>query len=107
MLLSRIWSSWRKRLFRAALFGNRRPRPSTWRRSVVPILEPLEGRVLPSVVLNYKEYHDPSHIPAGVKPSPRGILPQDNGFGFPVGYLPEDLRIAYRVDHVMFGSVVG
>src|SRR5207248_4579712 len=48
-----------------------------------------------------------NRIPAGVRPSPLGILPQDNGFPFPVGYLPEDLRIAYGIDKVMFGSVVG
>ncbi|HEV3437152.1 MAG TPA: choice-of-anchor Q domain-containing protein, partial [Gemmata sp.] len=73
----------------------------------MPIVELLEGRVLPSVSFNLMEFHDPSRIPAGLKPSALGILPQDNGFDFPVGYTPDQLRTAYGIDSVMFGSVVG
>src|SRR5437588_4051351 len=98
MLLSRFWTAWRKRVFRAAVFGDGRPRRAPWLRTVVPAVELLEGRVLLSVVLNFKEFHDPSRVPAGLKASPLGILPQDNGFPFPVGYLPGDLSTAYGID---------
>src|SRR5581483_4467629 len=104
VMLSRIWRSWRRRMFCAALFGGRRP---PRRRTVVPTLEPLEGRVVPSIVLNYQEFHDPTRIPAGLKPGPTGILPKDNGLPFAIGYMPDDLRIAYGIDKVMFGSVAG
>ncbi len=107
MSLSRLWSSWRKRLFRAAVFGHRRASQSSSRRTPPPVAELLEGRVLPSIVFNYQEFHDPHRIPPGLHPSPRGILPQDNGFPFPVGYDPSDLRAAYGLDHVMFGNVAG
>ena len=66
MLLSQLWCSWRQRLFRDALFGDRRPNRAPARRVVVPLVELLESRVLPSVFLNFKEYHDPSRVPAGV-----------------------------------------
>ncbi len=99
--------SWRKRLFQSCMSGHSRSNRSPLRRSVVPIVELLEGRVLPSVALNLMEFHDPSRIPAGLKPSALGILPQDNGFDFPVGYTPDQLRTAYGIDNVMFGSVVG
>jgi hypothetical protein len=70
-------------------------------------VEVLEDRFLPSVSLNFMEYHDPSRIPAGVKPSPLGILPENNGTPFPPALLPADLQTAYGTNNIMFGSVVG
>jgi hypothetical protein len=65
-------------------------------------------RLAPAAVsLNLFEYHDPSKIPAGVKPSPLGILPFNNGSTFPIGYLPTDLQIAYGIDQIMFGNIQG
>jgi len=103
-MLSRLRLCWRKRLFHSSLIGHSRPSQA---RTVAPIVELLEGRVLPSISLNIREFHDSSHIPAGLKPSALGILPQNNGLDFPVGYLPSDIRTAYGIDHIMFGSVAG
>jgi hypothetical protein len=36
-----------------------------------------------------------------------GILPLNNGFQFPVGYLPSDIQTAYGIDNIKFGSIVG
>lgn len=106
-MLSWLCLSWRKRLLHARLFGSKRVRRSRWHGAAAPIVELLEGRVVPSVNLNLLEFHDPSHIPPGLKPSKLGILPQSNGFPFPVGYIPSDLRAAYGLDNVKFGSIVG
>ena len=57
--------------------------------------------------LNLLEFHDPSRIPAGLTPSPMGILPQDNGLHFPVGYTPDQLQTAYGIGNIKFGSVTG
>jgi hypothetical protein len=71
------------------------------------MVEMLEGRVVPSVNFNFMEFHDPTHIAAGLKPSKLGILPLTNGFPFPVGYTPDQVRTAYGIDRVTFGSVIG
>ncbi len=99
--------SWRKRLFHSHLAGQSRPSQSRSRRTVEPIVELLEGRIVPSVTLNLREFHDPSRIAAGVTPSRLGILPLDNGFQDPIGYIPQQLQTAYGISHVMFGSVAG
>src|SRR5260221_5063160 len=94
--------SWRKRFLRTCLIGRSRSRLA---RAAAPMLEPLEGRVLPSINFNFMEFHDPSRIAPGLKPSKLGILPLTNGFPFPVGYTPDQLRTAYGIDKVMFRSV--
>jgi subtilase family serine protease len=99
--------SWSKELLRSCLFGRCRPIRSRVARIFAPVVELLETRVLPSISLNFVEFHDPSRIPAGRQPSALGILPQDNGFQFPIGYEPSDIRTAYGIDRVMFGSVAG
>jgi hypothetical protein len=109
-MLSWPYLSWSQKLLRLALFGRCRPIHSRVPRApygFAPLVEALESRFLPSVSLNFREFHDPSRIPAGRQPSAMGILPQDNGFQFPIGYVPSDIRTAYGIDQVMFGSVVG
>ena len=96
--------SFRQRSIRA--HGPRR------RRLVQPILEKLETRLVlsstsTSIQLNYREFHAPGTNPAGLTPSLRGILPQDNGFDFPVGYEPQDIATAYGVDQIRFGGITG
>ena len=72
--------------------GHRSPRPGRFRatQSRSPILECLEVRLVLSnrPKLNFIEFHDPSRIPAGVTPSPMGILPLVGGLPFPIGYAP-------------------
>jgi hypothetical protein len=99
--------SWRKQLVRSGLGGRARLSSASLTRNIVPTVEMLEGRIQPSVTLNFREFHSASHIPAGLTPSRMGILPLDNGFQFPVGYVPDDLRAAYGIDTIRFGSVVG
>jgi hypothetical protein len=99
--------SWSKELLCACLFRRCRPIRSRSQRTFAPLVEMLESRFLPSVSLNFVEFHDPSRIAAGQHVGPRGILPQNNGFQFPVGYVPSDIQTAYGFDQVMFGSVVG
>jgi hypothetical protein len=76
-------------------------------------LEVLEGRIVlngsavNSPHFNFREYHDASHIPAGLTPSTMGILPQDNGSSFPSAYTPDVLQAAYGFTNIMFGSTTG
>ncbi|MGA2497235.1 MAG: choice-of-anchor Q domain-containing protein, partial [Tepidisphaeraceae bacterium] len=106
-MFSQLCLTWRKRLFRASLFGRCLPMRSRLPRAVNRVVELLEDRFLPSVSLNFREFHDPSRIPAGLKASALGILPQNNGTQFPVGYTPSDLQTAYGIDQIKFGSVAG
>src|SRR5580704_6615567 len=106
-MLSRLYLSWRKRFFRSSLSGRCRPIRSRLPRTLEPLVELLEDRFLPSVSLNIMEFHDPSRIPTGVKPSAFGILPKNNGSSIPTGLLPSDLQTGYGFNRVMFGSIVG
>ena len=116
-MLSPLYLSWLKRLFRSSWFGRCRPTRSRLPRTGKPVVEPLEGRVLPSTsmgpnpaaaaFLNIQEFHDPSLIPGGLTPSGVGILPQDNGSPFPVGYTPDELQTAYGINNIKFGSITG
>ena len=91
--------------------GSTRRRPLGSKRSLRPLLENLEARLVlshnPHLNLNLMEFHDPSRVPAGVTPSPLGILPLDGGLPFPIGYEPVDLSIAYGIGNIKFGSVTG
>ncbi len=82
------------------------------------LLETLEDRFLPSGYgpaaapafsphLNFREFHDPSRIPAGLTPSALGILPQVNGVPFPVGFTPDQIQAAYGINNIKFGTVTG
>ena len=82
------------------------------RRLVRPILENLENRLVlssspTSIQLNFREFHAPGSKPAGLTPSLLGILPQDNGFDFPVGYEPQQIQTAYGVNQIKFGGITG
>jgi hypothetical protein len=101
--------AWRKRLFLSCLLGRGRSKQPIITRSVRPAVEELEARTVPSVNVNLNLiiFHNPSHTTSGDKPSQSGILPQDNGFQDPVGYQPSDVRTAYGIDNVKFGSVTG
>jgi hypothetical protein len=104
---SRLSLAWCKKLFHASLFGVTRPIRTRLAETPRPIVEPLEVRLLPSINLNLQEFHDPGRIPAGLRPSKLGILPLNNGFQFPIGYLPSDVQIGYGIDKIKFGSVIG
>ncbi len=82
------------------------------KRLVQPILENLETRLVLSssstrIDLNLHEFHAPGTYPAGLTPSSLGILPQDNGFTFPVGYVPQQIQTAYGVNQITFGGITG
>ena len=82
------------------------------KRLVQPILENLETRLVlssssTSINLNLQEFHAPGTYPAGLTPSPLGILPQDNGFSFPVGYVPQQVQTAYGINQITFGGITG
>ncbi len=82
------------------------------KRLVQPILENLETRLVlssssTSIHLNLQEFHAPGTYPAGLTPSPLGILPQDNGFTFPVGYVPQQIQTAYGMNQITFGGITG
>ena len=107
-------------VFRVTLFedftvsprqSSRRRRSFGRKRDCSPLLENLENRLVlsgtPRVNLNLMEFHDPSRIPAGVTPSPLGILPLGGGLPFPVGYEPADISTAYGIGNIKFGSVTG
>ena len=51
----------------------------------------------------------PGSYPAGDVPGPAGILPYDNGDATPagVGYSPQQIRAAYGVNNIFFGSTQG
>ena len=106
-MLSWLRTSWRKGSYSSTKPGHSRSNQSRSRRTPEPMVEMLEGRIVPSVNLNFVEFHNPSLIASGLTPSRLGILPQTNGFDFPVGYVPDDLRAAYGINNIMFGSVAG
>ena len=56
---------------------------------------------------NYEEYHVPGSYPAWLTPGPQGVLPQDNGSTGPYGYTPSQIRAAYGVSGITFGSTTG
>ena len=91
--------------------SRKRSRRTSWlrnNRSFHLILERLEDRLVLSAVLpGLLEYHTPGTYPSGLKPSPVGILPQDNGSQSPVGYLPDQIRTAYGIDNILFGKIQG
>jgi subtilase family serine protease len=89
--------------------SNARHRRLRSRRSLQPLLENLEVRLVLAVKphLNLMEFHDPRRIPAGLTPSAMGILPEVNGLPFPVGYEPIDIQTAYGINNIQFGSVAG
>ncbi len=88
------------------LLRRRRRKPS-----VRPMLEGLEDRVVLTATGAVRPilqvYHAPGTYPEGLTPSPIGILPQDNGFTVPVGYTPDQIRTAYGINNIAFGSITG
>jgi len=90
---------------------SRRNRSLGAKRSLRPLLENLETRLVlsvrPHLNLNLIEFHDPARMPAGVTPSPMGILPLVGGLPFPIGYGPQDIQTAYGIGNIKFGSVTG
>ncbi len=87
----------------------RRPRRVRVTLPLLPLIESLETRLVMTVTpyLNLMEFHTPAHIPAGMTPSVKGILPLVNGLPYPVGYAPQDLQTAYGVNNISFGRVKG
>ena len=56
---------------------------------------------------NYEEYHAPGTYPSWLTPGPQGILPADNGSPNPIYYTPAQVRAAYGVGAITFGSTTG
>ncbi len=85
----------------------RGPRPRRKRSS--PLLhEDLENRVVLSVLIPI-QWHDPNPLPPDTThahPS-SGSKPLDFGSPTPVGYTPAQIRAAYGIDNVVFGSITG
>ncbi len=74
------------------------------------VLENLESRVVlsPATIRPILHvYHAPGSYPAGLTPSPAGILPMDDGNPDPVGYTPPQIDTAYGINGILFGSVKG
>ncbi len=88
----------------ARRFGLRR------RRSILPILEDMESRVvLSSIDPSYFEYHPPGTYPSSDHASAFGALQEDNGSASPLnGSLgPQQLLGAYGLEGLTFGTVAG
>jgi subtilase family serine protease len=80
--------------------------------SVRPILEGLENRLVLSATAAVRPilhiiYHEPPTNPAGSTPGPIVVRPQDFGFITPVGYIPDQIRTAYGINNILFGSLKG
>ncbi len=80
-------------------------------RSTESILEHLESRVVlsPAVAVQpiIEIHHPAGRDPSGLTPGPAGALPLDFGSSTPVGYTPSQIRTAYGVDSVIFGTIQG
>ncbi len=75
-----------------------------------PTVEAMELRILltsqfatPSVFV----YHAPGTYPTGESMNAYGLLPFGNGSSTPVGYTPAQIRQAYGINNILFGSIVG
>ena len=89
--------------------------PTRWRglgprrkRSNPLLLEDLESRVVLSVLMPI-QWHDPNPQPPDLphaKPS-SGSKPLDFGSPTPIGYTPAQIRAAYGINNVVFGTVTG
>jgi hypothetical protein len=87
----------------------RRTRAMVRQRSVRPVLERLECRLVLSNMpqLNLTIVHRPDHPLWGTTGGSGGILPLVGGLSFPIGYAPADLAKAYGISNIKFGSIVG
>ena len=89
--------------------------PARWRRlgprrkrSNPLWLEDLESRVVLSVLMPI-QWHDPNPLPPDLpyaNPS-SGSKPLDFGSPTPIGYTPAQIRAAYGINNVVFGTVTG
>ena len=78
------------------------------KRSSPPMLEDLESRVVLSLLMPIIV---PRSVPAGPQyaacQSASGTTPLDFGSPTPVGYTPAQIRTAYGINNVIFGTVTG
>lgn len=87
--------------------------PTRWlgprrKRSNPLLLEDLETRVVLSVLMPI-QWHDPNPQPPDLphaQPT-SGSKPLDFGSQTPVGYTPAQIRAAYGIDNVTFGTING
>ena len=70
-------------------------------------LDPAAGVASVLMHTTYEEYHAPGSYPSWLTPSPVGILPHDNGSTGPLSYTPAQIRAAYGVNVISFGTTTG